>query len=81
MPIFIAKDYDGRVESIVQADNKLLATTYWQGQSIYPHSVDEIATEIPKDNPYRVRPILKTELKTLRHFGGNEKEYRVISRG
>jgi len=78
MPIYIARDFEGRVESILQADNKLLAQTYWQGQKVFPHSVDEISTEIPKDNPYRVRSILRTELKELSNFGRNMMQFRIV---
>jgi hypothetical protein len=82
MPIYIAKDFEGRVESIVQADSALLANTFWQGQNIFPHSTDVIATEIPAGNPYRVRPILKTELVELEvGYKARQVKYRIVLKG
>ena len=39
MPIFIAKTYEGKVESVVLAKTYELAQAYWQGKKIYAHTV------------------------------------------
>ncbi len=79
MPIFIAKTYDGKVESVVLAKSYELAQAYWQGKDIYAHSVDTFTEDDLKDHSTGVLPIVKTEIKRLSAFGQNEGEYLVIS--
>ncbi|KKL04958.1 hypothetical protein LCGC14_2610870 [marine sediment metagenome] len=51
MPIFIAKTYDGKVESVVLAKNYEVAQAYWQGKDIYPHSVNTFTEDNLKNHP------------------------------
>ena len=68
MPIYIAKNYDGFVESVVLARSYELAQAFWQGQEIYPHSVDTRTEQDLKEHPTGVLPIVKTKLKTVRPY-------------
>ena len=79
MPIFIAKTYDGKVESVVLAKNYEVAQAYWQGKDIYPHSVNTFTEDNLKNHPAGVLPIVNTKVKRLSAFGQKEKEYLVIS--
>ena len=60
MPIFVAKNYEGKTESIVLSKNKDMANAYWQGLGINAHSVREFSEEDLDDHPTGVLPILKT---------------------
>ena len=66
MPIFVAKNYDGYVESVVLAKSYELAQAFWQGQGIFPHSVDIRNESDLKDHLTGVLPIVKTEKKQIR---------------
>lgn len=77
MPLFIARDYDGNVESIVLAKNRELATAFWQGQKIYAHSVDEKTEELLNDHPSGVMPILYTKKKKVRYLS-DDAEIRIV---
>lgn len=68
MPIYIAKDYDGFVESVVLARSYELAQAFWQGQKVYPHSVDIKNESDLKDHPTGVLPIVKTKKKVIRPY-------------
>lgn len=80
MPVFVARDHEGRIESIVIAANRDFADAFWLGQGIHAHTVDQLPSEIPKDHPYKVIQVLKTELKKLSSLGGNPREYRTVPR-
>lgn len=80
MPIFIAKTYDGLVESVVLAKNYELATAYWQGQGIFAHSVDQRADKDLDGHPTGVMPIVRTRKVRLSAFGRNEKDYLLIDK-
>lgn len=81
MPFFIAKTYEGKVESIVLAKNYELAQAYWQGKKIYAHSVDIKSEEDLKEHITGVLPILNTKeidgYETGRH--NKDKKYLVVS--
>jgi len=62
MPIFIAKTYDGKVESVVLARSYELAQAYWQGKGIYAYSVDEKSEKNLEDHITGVLPIVKTKI-------------------
>ena len=79
MPIYVAKTYDDKVESIVLADSYELAQAYWQGKDIIAHSVDTRTEKDLDEHPTGVLPILNTTRKRLSHFGKGEKEYLVVS--
>lgn len=79
MPIFVAKTYFGKVESVVLADNLKLANAYWQGQDIYPHSIDERSEADLKYHPTGVLPIVTTKKLIMRETSsGDSKEYLVV---
>jgi len=66
MPIFVAKNCDGFVESVVLARSYELAQAFWQGLGIYPHSVDTRIEQDLKEHPTGVLPIVKTKKKVIR---------------
>lgn len=78
MPIFIAKTYEGKVESVVLAKNYELAQAYWQGQNVYAHSVTTFTEDNLKNHLTGVIPIVNTEAKQLSEFGSDAKKYLVI---
>lgn len=80
MPIFIAKTYDGLVESVVLAKSYELAQAYWQGQDIYAHSISERSESDLEDHPTGVMPIVKTEKRKIPSFGSDSREYLIISK-
>jgi len=69
MPIFIAKTYEGKVESVVLAKSYELANAYWQGQGIVAHSITERNESDLEDHPTGVLPIVKTKLINKSPFG------------
>jgi len=81
MPIFIAKNYDGRVESIVLAKNEDLANAYWQGMNIFAHSTDVKSEEDLEDHPTGVLPILKTKIVNASKFGQNPQDFLTVRKG
>ena len=81
MPIFIAKTYDGKVESVVLAKNYGLAQAYWQGRDIFPHTVGSKEEKDLEDHPTGVIPIVKTEKLRASRFGRSEEEFLIILKG
>ena len=80
MPIFIAKNYDNKVESVVLARNYDLAQAYWQGKDIIAHSVTERDENDLKDHPTGVLPIVKTQTIRASKFGQNTQDFLIISK-
>jgi hypothetical protein len=68
MPIYIAKKYDGIVESVVLAKSYELANAYWQGMGILPHSIDTRNENDLKDHPTGVLPIVTAKEKVIRSY-------------
>lgn len=68
MPIFIANNHDGYIESVVLAKTYELAQAFWQGLGIYPHSIDVKREEDLKDHITGVLPIVKTKRKIIRPY-------------
>lgn len=81
MPIFIAKTYDGKVESVILAKTADLAQAYWQGKGMYPHTIDIRTEEDLKDHITGVLPIVHTRKIDGYEIGrySNNKKYLVIS--
>ena len=79
MPIFIAKTHTGSIESVVLAKSNALAQAFWQGQGIMAHSVVERNEADLEDHPTGVLPIVKTRKINASPFGGNPKDYLIIS--
>lgn len=69
MPIYVAKDYSGKIESVVLARSRELAVAYWHGQDVYPHSTEELTDENLNGHPTGVLPVLKTKDKEFYHNG------------
>jgi hypothetical protein len=57
VPIYIAKNYDGKTISIVLARDATLANAYWQGKDIFPHSTHEYTEDDLKEHITGVLPI------------------------
>lgn len=80
MPIFIAKSYNGLVESVVLAKSYALAQAYWQGSSIVPHTVSERNESDLEGHPTGVLPIVKTRKINASPFGKKSEEHLIISK-
>lgn len=78
MSVFIAKNYDGKTESIVLAACEELAQAYWQGKDIYPHSITEFSEKSLEDHPTGVLPILATVKKNIPDYGPDRREYLLV---
>lgn len=79
MPLFIAKTYNGSIESVVLAKNYALAQAYWQGSGVVAHTVREISQADLENHPTGVLPIVKTRKVNASPFGRKSEEYLVIS--
>ncbi len=80
MPIFIAKTYTGKTESIVLAKNRELANVYWQGKDIYAHSIKEFSEKDLIEHSTGVIPIMNTLKRSLSYQGGIPKDYLVVTK-
>jgi hypothetical protein len=79
MPIFIAKQFNGDIESVILAKNYALANVYWQGKGVAAHSVEEINETQLQDHPTGVIPLVHTQNKQI--YANNQfKDLRVISK-
>jgi len=78
MPVFIAKEHNGKIRDIVVAKNYELANAYWQGKGIYANSVGILGENTLNDHPTGVIPVLSTVKRTLTPLGGNASEYIVV---
>ncbi len=65
MPIFIARESDGVVLSVVIARNMDLATSYFQGQGVVPYTTDKLSDKDLESHPTGVIPISKTSLRSV----------------
>ena len=79
MPIFIAKTFEGKVESVVLAKSYDLAQAYWQGKKVYAHSVDIRSEKDLEKQPTGVLPILHTKIIKASPFGQNERDILAVS--
>ncbi len=80
MPIFIAKTYDGYIESVVLAKNEDLASAFWQGKGIYAHSIRVVCEEDIDDHITGIMPIVNTIKKNLSYQGSSDRETLVIAK-
>jgi len=59
--IFIAKNYDGKVMSVVLARSYEMAQAYWQGRKVYAHTVETRTEKDLEDHTTGVLPIVNTK--------------------
>lgn len=78
MPIYIAKDYEGKTIDIVLAKERQSAEIYWQGKGITACFVDERSEADLDDHPTGVMPIVTTVEKEF-HIDGKFKEVIMSS--
>jgi len=88
--IFIAYDYENRVQSIVCAVNEQVAMAYWQGQDDLPHSVKCLERDYDVDvwaqgitpkvtHTTGVFPILSTNVVSV-NMNHSGKEFRIVTK-
>lgn len=80
MPIYIAKTYDGLVESVILAKNVELAHAYWQGKGVVAHSVIERNEFDLEERFTGVLPIVTTKKVDASPFDKTSKQYLVITK-
>lgn len=80
MPIFIAYDFEGKVESVILAKNKELANVFWQGSEVTACSIMERHEEELYSHPTGVLPIVSTRLRTV-EINNKPRDIRVIKKG
>lgn len=80
--IYIAKNYEGLIISIVNAKNRDLANAYWQGANIIPHSVSSLEEDYTpiEEHLTGVYEVLKTSEVEIYHKGKFHKLVKVIQR-
>jgi len=61
MPIYVAKRYDGKAESVVLADSYELAQAYWQGKEIVANNISTITEKDLDEHPTGVLPLISTK--------------------
>lgn len=78
--IVIAKNYEGKIIGIVNAENEKLANAFWHGRGIIPHSTTTEKELMNLDeHPHGVYPILETEEKTGYDFSDfNKRNEKII---
>ena len=79
MPLYIATDFDGKIENIVLALNQELANAYWQGKGIYAHHIDVRDETDLDEHPTGVLPIVSTIEKEF-YIDGKHRKYRLITK-
>lgn len=78
--IFIGKNHNGQIISIVSAKSLEAARAYWQGKDILPHTETQFDTDEQRENEQMgyVTPILVTTKLALSHLGGVPHDFIVI---
>jgi len=79
MPIFIAKNFDGKVMSVVLARSYEMAQAYWHVKGIYAHTVDVKTEKDLENHPTGVLPIVYTKEIIGYDDKCKDKIYLVIS--
>lgn len=76
--IYIAKDYNDIVLSIVCAKTRELALAYWQGKDIFPHKTVSLKEhyEALENHPTGIIPIFNT-IEISGYDIGRDKTYRI----
>lgn len=68
MPLFIAKNHEGKVIDVVLAKIIELANAYWHGKEIIPHTVNSKSDADLEGHPTGVLPIVSTYEQSVRNF-------------
>lgn len=82
--VYVARDYNGTILSIVCATSEEYAVAYWQGAGLIPHSIRVINTAYETGSP--VIPVLNTrvlsrqDLDACRRDVTRRDSIRVIAR-
>lgn len=79
--IFIAKDYEGRIISIISAKSNESANAYWQGKNITPFTEEmwDIKKERENEEMGFVTPILETRTEDLKNWKMQDyKKYVIV---
>jgi hypothetical protein len=69
MPVYIAKNYEGTPLDVVFAVNEQLATAYWHGKGVIPHSTQTVSDVNLQDHPTGVLPIVSTKEVDVTPYG------------
>ena len=77
--IFIAKNFDGKVMSVVLARSYEMAQAYWHGGKVYAHTVETRTEKDLEDHITGVLPIVHTKEITGYDDKCKDKIYLVIS--
>lgn len=79
--IFIGKNYDGKVISIISAQDERSANAYWQGKDIFPHSITRFDMNEERENEQAgfVTPLLETKEVDAYHFRNSDKKLLLVS--
>lgn len=82
--LYVGKDYNGRIITIVIASSIESARAYWQGKGIIPYSEQEITLEEEQENEKLgfVTPLLTTKevkLSSLSYEARREGALIVVS--
>jgi len=78
MPLFIAKNYAGKVRDIIIAKNYDIAVAYWQGKELFPHKIDSYTGAELDTFPGGVFSLLRTKKMRLSPFGGNAEDFIIV---
>ena len=78
MPVYIAKEYNGKVADVVMAKSRELAVAYWQGKGLFPHTTMKLTEANVQNHITGVLSIVRTRKETLSPLGLNAREYLVI---
>ncbi len=78
--IFIGKNHNGTVVSIISAKSKEIANAYWQGLNICPFQIEEFGTgkDIENERGGYVTTLLRTREKKMKGFDSDYHNVVVV---
>ncbi len=78
--IYIGKNHDGKVISIISAKSQESANAYWQGKNCIPHSIQEFGLFEDRENESigYVTPLLTTKEITKGEIGNSFAKIIVV---
>ena len=77
MPIYKAKNYNGKTLSIVLAKSLELAEVYWQGKDIVAHSVEIREGRDIKDHITGVMPLINMREVRIPEYGPDARDWLI----